>query len=730
MAQRTNLHFIANYAAIFVLCASAHVAQAQQIVVDASPSHVANAFSPLQALGAGVDRLRAGEGAPEMDRRDITKEEVERNTDQLLSGSVLAAILSGGWQPVTYRQNTELQIEAWHWNPSGTWSNASQHDGYFTGSAEPAEAIHHSWSYPLPRRGNTEGDGDGWSRLTDGDPKSYWKSNPYLTSSFTGEDDALHPQWVLIDLGKKVDVDAIQIAWATPYALDYKVQFWTGELEPFYDGTTKGTWQTFPKGSVTDGKDGTATLELVDGKMPVRYLRIWMTKSSNTCAASDSRATELDDKRNCVGYAIHELSIGTLSSAGKFTDVIHHVPSRKQTVTWVSSVDPWHSVSDLDVTKGDQIGFDFFFHSGITRNLPAIVPIAMLYGTPEDAANEIAYLDKRHYPISRIEMGEEPDGQRMLPEDYAALYLQFATAIHRLVPDAKLGGPSFEGTLGDVQVWPDANGNASFLGRFLDYLKVHHRLNDFTFFSFEHYPPSKSWNDLYREPGFVNHIVQVWKEDGLPPDVPFLMTEGNMESYGKGADIRQALWLADYLGSMMTAGAGGTFYFHYIPTPGHPGPFVTVDKNYRVIGYPAQYFATQMITRDWVQPVDATHQLFKASSDITDESGNILVTAYPIKRPDGNWSVMLVNRDRDHGHAVKLKFENTEAGQNSFFSGPVDKITFGESQYQWHPGGSTGHAEPDGPPLRSTAKASADTLYQLPKASLTILRGNISVGVK
>ena len=94
------------------------------------------------------------------------------------------------------------------------------------------------------------------------------------------------------------------------------------------------------------------------------------------------------------------------------------------------------------MTKGDQIGFDFFFHSGITRGLPAIVPIAMLYNTPEDAANEIAYLYKRHYPVSRIEMGEEADGQRMLPEDYAALYLQFATAIHRLVPERQTGRAS------------------------------------------------------------------------------------------------------------------------------------------------------------------------------------------------------------------------------------------------------------------------------------------------
>ena len=719
MVWRTSFEFVVICTAIGALSPSPAVV-AQKIVVDATPSHIVNAFSPIRALGAGVDRLRAGEGAPEMDRERITKEEVERNTDTLLSGPILKEILGAGWQPVTYRQNTELQIEAWHWNPHGVWSNPQKQDGYFTGSAEPTETIHHSWSYPLPHRGNTQGDGDGWSRLTDGDPYSYWKSNPYLTSSFTGEDDALHPQWILIDLGKKMDIDAIRIAWANPYAEDYAVQFWTGELEPFYQGTTKGTWQTFPKGSVVAATGGRTTLKLIDWKIPVQYMRIWMTRSSGTC---DTHGPT--DKRDCAGYAVSELYAGTLSADGKFIDVIQHVPSRAQTITWASSVDPWHSASDLDVPKGDQIGFDLFFNSGITRGLPAMVPIAMLYGAPEDAANEIAYLYKQHYPISHIEMGEEPDGQRMLPEDYGALYLQFAAAIHRLVPDAKLGGPSFEGTLGDVEVWPDANGQASFLGRFLAYLKAHNRLNDFTFFSFEHYPPSASWNDLYLEPSFVSHIVQVWKDDGLPPDIPFFMTEGNMENYGATPDIKKGLWLADYVGSMMTAGASGTFYFHYIPTPGRPGPLLMIDKDYRVVGHTSQYLAAQMIARNWVQPVDATHQLFRASSDIMDASGNILVTAYPMKRPDGSWSVMLVNRDRDHDHAVRVIFRNLETRQDSCFSGPVVQTTLGPAQYQWHPGGEMGHTEPDGPPLSSTIDGAADTLYRLPKASLTVLRGNV-----
>src|SRR5258706_14472812 len=110
-----------------------------------------------------------------------------------------------------------------------------------------------------------------------------------------------------------------------------------------------------------------------------------------------------------------------------------------------------------------------------------MIPVAMAYDTPGNAAAEVAYLKERGYPISYVEMGEEPDGQHMLPEDYAALYLQWATALHRVDPKLKLGGPIFEGVNEDIQVWPDAQGRTSWMGRFLDYLKAHGRLGDLAF---------------------------------------------------------------------------------------------------------------------------------------------------------------------------------------------------------------------------------------------------------
>ena len=63
-----------------------------------------------------------------------------------------------------------------------------------------------------------------------------------------------------------------------------------------------------------------------------------------------------------------------------------------------------------------------------------MIPVTLLYGTPDDAAARSAYVKKRGYPIGYVEMGEEPDGQRMLPDDYAAFYVQWARRYTRSTP--------------------------------------------------------------------------------------------------------------------------------------------------------------------------------------------------------------------------------------------------------------------------------------------------------
>ncbi len=234
--------------------------------------------------------------------------------------------------------------------------------------------------------------------MADGDLETYWKSNPYLTSKFTGEDDSLHPQWVVVDLGAVEEVNAIRIDWANPYARSYEVQYWTG-ADPM-GKPALGAWNTFTHGIVKDAQGDAVTLKLSPSPVPARFLRIWMTESSNT---PDTHGP--DDPRNLAGYAIHELYAGNLDSNGGFVDLVQHSPDQNQTVTYCSSIDPWHSESDLSVQAGDQTGFDLFFTSGVTNNLPAMIPVAMLYGTPEDAAAEVAYLKKRGYPVSYFRPG-------------------------------------------------------------------------------------------------------------------------------------------------------------------------------------------------------------------------------------------------------------------------------------------------------------------------------------
>jgi len=212
-----------------------------------------------------------------------------------------------------------------------------------------------------------------------------------------------------MDLAQAQQVNSIRIAWGEPYARRYVVQYWTGD-DPI-KAVTRGVWQTFAQGSASEGKGATETIRLSGTPVGVRFVRIWMTESSNTCNGGGSADTKSSDPRNCAGYAIRELYLGTITEDRQFHDVVRHTADQEQTTTFCSSVDAWHEPSNLGSTKQAQMGFDLFFTSGVTRGLPAMIPVAMLYDTPDNAVAEIAYLKKRGYPISYVEMGEEADGQ-------------------------------------------------------------------------------------------------------------------------------------------------------------------------------------------------------------------------------------------------------------------------------------------------------------------------------
>src|SRR5438445_597939 len=155
-------------------------------------------------------------------------------------------------------------------------------------------------------------------------------------------------------------------------------------------GGPQGEWKVFPSGALKNARGGTVTLKVTDAPVSTRYVRILMTESSNTC---DEHGP--DDVRNCVGYAIQHIATGTLDASGAFLEVPKY-PSERPTTYCVSSIDPWHSEEDVnDGGSYQHSGFDLFFTSGLTNNLPAMIPVTMLYGTPDDAAAQIPYFERR-----------------------------------------------------------------------------------------------------------------------------------------------------------------------------------------------------------------------------------------------------------------------------------------------------------------------------------------------
>jgi hypothetical protein len=679
------------------------------IAVDADPAHVLNRFTPNAAFGAGVD------GVP------------FHAVPKIYTSSNVHRMLDAGFGAVSYRLYTELSAQDWHWNPAGSFSKG--HSGYWTGSTVPGKPIVDSYGYRLPRRGFThdQGNDDDYSRLDDGDLGAFWKSNPYLTQPYTGDPDDSHPQWVVYDLGRREQVNAAKIWWGSPFAVRYAVQYWTGD-DPIYD-PANGAWVNFPSGAVSNGSGGTVTLSLGDAPKAIRYLRVVMSQSSRTCTTPGSA-----DPRDCLGYAMAEAGFGTMSH-GDFTDLVEHRPDRRQTATYASSIDPWHGEGDR-VRDQEQPGLDIVFQSGVTRGIPATVPIPMMYSTPANAAAEIGYLEARGYAIARVEMGEEPDGQYVAPEDYAALYAQFADALHAVDSHLALGGPVFEDNERDVKAWATSkHGETSWMKRFLAYLAGHGHAGDLSFFSFEHYPfaacgSGRDEADLLREPGLISHILSVWRGDGLPAGLPIFVTETNYSQNETDAAQRVtgALWYADMMGSVLSGGANGAFFYEYEPIPLSPSDPCRGWGTYGVLegdgGYKAQaplsqYFAARMVTQIWTLPGDGTHALYPASI----AGGPSWVTAYPLARPDGLWSLLLVNRDFENAHGVNVQFDTTSG--TAWFSGSVTQTQFGPAQYAWVADGRHSHPDPDGPPSTAIVSGGTGTTYTLPAESLTVLTGSI-----
>jgi hypothetical protein len=671
-----------------------------------TPGHAANTFIPSKNIGGAIDGHFKG---------DI---------DQMLTAKNIAEMETVGLKPVSYRLRTELGDEVWHWNPTGRWSDSLKKQGYWISDSESAKPINISNGYKLPRRGNTfdQANDKDYSRIADGDTSTFWKSNPYLDEYFTKESNTLHSQWVIVDLGKVKEVNAIRIDWANPYALSFKIDYAENTDPDYFDPYQTGIWQSFPDNIFENPKGESNLIKLASIPKKIRFLRISFSKSSHT---TDGKSNDIRDQ---LGFAIKEIQVGFLNKKGKFIDWIKHSRDHHQSIIYVSSTDPWHRSIDLDENV-EQVGIDRFFKSGITADQPVLIPAALLYDTPENVLSLIKYLRAKHYPVKEMEMGEEPEGQLISPVDYAALYRQLGIQIRKIDPEMKMGGPGFA-SISSTEDDSTTFTESKWTKFFLNYLRKHNSIDLFNFFSFEWYPFDNicvpSAPQLAVAPEMLSTALKNF-QNILPENTPLYLTEyGYSASEGTTeVEMEGGLMYADILGKFMEMGGSKSFLYGYEPAflqqvdCGYGNNMLFgLGDNGKIKYKTAAFYCMQMLTHYWAQPSDSLLEIFPFSATIKNRNKQPLVVCYALRTTNGKWSVMLINKDPKKTWNVNIDIENTITKKIIDWH-PEQLIQYSQQQYSWIKAGINSHPSKALPPVFGKIKT-AKNISLLPY-SLTII---------
>ncbi len=239
--------------------------------------------------------------------------------------------------------------------------------------------------------------------------------------------------------------------------------------------------------------------------------------------------------------------------------------------------------------------------------------------------------------------------------------------------------------------------------------------------SFEHYPfmlngvgPPNDWDSLYLEPGIMKHVLQMWRDDGVPKDVPLVISESGITA-GSGKRgymgvTGNAIWECDAFGTFFEQG-GTAFYRPAINngaggrrnSKGPPGGGAYGTPDY------TPFTSAHLINFEWLQHEAGANQIYPASADLKDAAGRTVITSYAVHRPDGNWSLMLINHDVNAAHQIHLVLDNANHALHSF-ADPIALV-----QYCNTPSENK----------NTTMAPPADGLFTLPAGSISIIRGKL-----
>jgi hypothetical protein len=212
-------------------------------------------------------------------------------------------------------------------------------------------------------------------------------------------------------------------------------------------------------------------------------------------------------------------------------------------------------------------------------------------------------------------------------------------------------------------------------------------------------------------------------------------------------DIEGALFNADTVGAFLSLGGAKPYLYGYEPNYLQDelkcswGNLVMLQLGPRSdqLNRLSAYYAAQLLTKEWMQPVSEEHEIFPVTINETKDGAHLArsatalhagglrrpaVTAYAVRRPDKRWSLLAINKDPKRAAQLNVRFKIPGAQQPVNFVGRVETIQFSRAQYIWHPDGPNGHPIRSLPPSHVTLEASSS--YEIPPYSLTVLRGKVA----
>jgi hypothetical protein len=303
----------------------------------------------------------------------------------------------------------------------------------------------------------------------------------------------------------------------------------------------------------------------------------------------------------------------------------------------------------------------------------------------------------------------------------------------------KIGGPSLQNFEDQLLTWADPSGNRSWMNRFLT--SVRETKVPFDFFSFEFYPFDNVCADpapqLLKIPKHLGAMMDSLRKDGVPTDIPWLMTEYGYSVFGgrPEVDIEGALFNADSVGAFLSLGGTKPYLYGYEPNYLQDElkcswgnlMMLQLSPMSEQLNRLSTYYAAQLLTNEWMQPVNEQHEIFPVSLNETKGGAHRVtrpaVTAYAVRRPDKQWSLLAINKEPKRAAQLNIQFKIPGAEQPVSFAGTVEIIQFSRAQYAWRDNGPKGHPMRSLPPAHFTREASAS--YELPPYSLTVLRGKV-----